>query len=206
METRINGEFVKGLESWMSISCMKTEENLKNDIYYKYYNDNSEEIIKGFTLDQAIDDSIGFTRGYMPRVTDQRISIKIFFQDEMPRFQQLKAHLNLVYASGQPFGTPLSVEGRNTERMSDYRRVDIGFTYQVVEEGKLYKRNGKVNMPQNHPLKNFNSFGFRMEVFNLLDISNTISHLWVSDINNQEYAVPNFLTPRLVNFRIIGSF
>ena len=206
METRINGEFVKGLESWMSISCMKTEENLKNDIYYKYYNNNSEEIIKGFTLNQSIDDSISFTRGYMPRVTDQRISIKIFFQDEMPRFQQLKAHLNLVYASGQPFGTPLSVEGRNTERMSDYRRVDIGFTYQVVEEGKLYKRNGKVNMPQNHPLRNFNSFGFRMEVFNLLDISNTISHLWVSDINNQEYAVPNFLTPRLVNFRIIGSF
>ena len=206
LETRINGEFVKGLESWMSVSYMKTEEDIKDDIYYKYYNMNSEEIIKGFTLDQSIDDSISFTRGYMPRITDQRISFKIFFQDEMPRFQQLKAHLNLIYASGQPFGTPGSVEGRNTERMSDYRRVDIGFTYQVVEDGKLYKRRGKINMPQNHPLRNFKSFGFRMEVFNLLDISNTISHLWVSDINNQEYAVPNFLTPRLVNFRIIGSF
>ena len=206
IETRINGEFVKGLESWMSISYMKTEEDLKDDLYYRYYNANNEQIRKGFTLDQTIDDSISFTRGFMPRVTDQRVSVKIFFQDEMPRFQQLKAHLNLIYASGQPFGPPGSAEGRNTERMSDYRRVDIGFTYQVVENGQLYKRDGKVKMPANHPLKNFESFGIRMEVFNLLDISNTISHLWVSDINDQEYAVPNFLTPRLVNFRIIGRF
>lgn len=206
IETRINGEFVKGLESWMSISYMKTEEDLKDDLYYRYYNANNEQIRKGFTLDQTIDDSISFTRGFMPRVTDQRVSVKIFFQDEMPRFQQLKAHLNLIYASGQPFGPPGSAEGRNTERMSDYRRVDIGFTYQVVENGQLYKKDGKVKMPANHPLKNFESFGIRMEVFNLLDISNTISHLWVSDINDQEYAVPNFLTPRLVNFRLIGRF
>ena len=65
---------------------------------------------------------------------------------------------------------------------------------------------GKVKMPQNHFLRNFQDFGIRMEVFNLLDISNTINHLWVSDINNQEYAVPNFLTPRLVNLRITGKF
>ena len=124
----------------------------------------------------------------------------------MPKFKQFKVHLNLIYASGQPFGTPGSVEGRNTERMPDYRRADIGFTYKVVEDGKLYKKSGKVKMPQNHFLRNFQDFGIRMEVFNLLDISNTINHLWVSDINNQEYAVPNFLTPRLVNLRITGKF
>ena len=90
--------------------------------------------------------------------------------------------------------------------MPDYRRADIGFTYKVVEDGKLYKKSGKVKMPQNHFLRNFQDFGIRMEVFNLLDISNTINHLWVSDINNQEYAVPNFLTPRLVNLRITGKF
>lgn len=206
LESRINGEFIKGLESWLSASYMKTEEDIANDIYYRYYNVNGEQIIDGFTLDQAVDDSVQFTRGYMPRATDQRISVKIFFQDEMPRFQQLKVHLNLVYASGQPFGTPGSVEGRNTERMPDYRRADIGFTYQFVEDGKLYRKTGKVNMPANHVLKHFKDFGIRMEVFNLLDISNTISHLWVSDINNTEYAVPNFLTPRLVNVRITGRF
>lgn len=185
---------------------MKTEEDIFNDTYFYYYNSNGEKIINGFTVDQAVHDSVEFTRGYMPRATDQRISVKIFFQDEMPRFQQLKVHLNLVYASGQPFGTPGSVEGRNTERMPDYRRVDIGFTYQFVEDGKLYRKNGKVTMPPNHILRHFNNFGLRMEVFNLLDISNTISHLWVSDINDQEYAVPNFLTPRLVNFRLTGKF
>lgn len=206
IESRINGEFIKGLESWLSASYMKTEEDIFNDTYFYYYNSNGEKIINGFTVDQAVHDSVEFTRGYMPRATDQRISVKIFFQDEMPRFQQLKVHLNLVYASGQPFGTPGSVEGRNTERMPDYRRVDIGFTYQFVEDGKLYRKNGKVTMPPNHILRHFNNFGLRMEVFNLLDISNTISHLWVSDINDQEYAVPNFLTPRLVNFRLTGKF
>lgn len=206
LETRINGQFVKGLESWMSASYMKTEEDITNDVYYRYYNSNGEKIIDGFTLDQTVDDSIGFSRGYMPRATDQRLSVKIFFQDEMPRFQQLKVHLNFIYASGQPFGTPGSVEGRNTERMPDYRRADIGFTYKMVENGKLYKKTGKVTMPQNHFLRHFKDFGIRMEVFNLLDISNTISHLWVSDINDQEYAVPNFLTPRLVNFKITGKF
>ncbi len=206
LETRINGQFVKGLESWMSISYMKTEENITNDIYYKFYNANGEKIIDGFTLDQTVNDSIGFSRGYMPRATDQRISIKIFFQDEMPRFQQLKVHLNFVFASGQPFGAPGSIEGRNMERMPDYRRADIGFTYKIVEDGKLYKKKGKITMPQNHLLKHFCDFGIRMEVFNLLDISNTISYLWVSDINDQEYGVPNFLTPRLINFRITGKF
>lgn len=206
LESRINGEFIKGLESWLSASYMKTEEDIVDDYYYRYYNANGEKIVDGFTLDQGVDDSIKFTRGYMPRATDQRVSVKIFFQDEMPRFQQLKVHLNLVYASGQPFGTPGSVEGRNTERMPDYRRADIGFTYQFVEDGKLYRKTGKVEMPTNHFLKHFKDFGIRMEVFNLLDISNTISHLWVSDINDTEYAVPNFLTPRLINVRITGRF
>ncbi len=206
LEARINGEFVKGLESWISASYMKTEEDIINDSYYKYYNSNSEQIIDGFTLDQSINDSINFTRGYMPRITDQRISVKIFFQDEMPKFNQFKVHLNLIYASGQPFGIPESVEGRNTERMPHYRRVDIGFTYKIIESGKLYKRTGKAKIPQGHLLRNFRDFGLRVEIFNLLDISNTISHLWVSDINNQEYAVPNFLTPRLVNLRITGKF
>ena len=105
-----------------------------------------------------------------------------------------------------PFGAPGSVQDRNASRMSSYKRADIGFTYQFVEDGKLYKKTGKVQMPTNHILRNFKNFGLRVEVFNLLDISNTISHLWVSDINNRVYAVPNYLTQRLVNFRLTAKF
>lgn len=205
LESRINGEFIKGLESWLSASFMQADEDIENDIYYEYYNSNGEKIVPGFTVDQTVDDSISFTRAYMPRPTDQRFSFKIFFQDEMPRFQQLKVHLNLVYSTGLPFGTPGSVRDRSTARMPSYRRADIGFTFQVVEDNMLYKKNGKMNMPTNHWLKHFNNLGIRVEVFNLLDIANTISYLWVSDINNQEYAVPNFLTPRLLNLRITGK-
>ena len=206
LESRINGEFIKGLESWLSASYMRTEEDILDDQYYKYYNSNGEEIVSGFTLDQAVEDSVSFTRGYMPRSTDQRFSFKIFFQDEMPRFQQLKVHLNLVLSTGMPFGAPGSVQDRNASRMSSYKRADIGFTYQFVEDGKLYKKTGKMEMPANHILRNFKDFGLRVEVFNLLDISNTISHLWVSDINNRVYAVPNYLTQRLVNFRLTAKF
>lgn len=206
IESRINGEFIKGLESWLSVSYMKTEEDIKNDEYYKYYNANGEEVVSGFTLDQTVDDSVRFTRGFMPRTTDQRFSFKIFFQDEMPRFQQLKVHLNLVYNTGLPFGTPGSVAERNTLRLPDYRRVDIGFTYQLVQDGMLYRKTGKVKMPDNHYLRFFKDVGIRFEVFNLLDITNTIGHLWVSDINSREYAVPNSLTQRLVNIRFSASF
>lgn len=206
IESRINGEFIKGLESWLSMSFMQTQEDIKNDYYYKYYNQNGEEIVSGFTLDETVDDSIKFTRGYMPRTTDQRFSFKIFFQDEMPRFQQLKVHLNLIYNTGLPFGTPGSAKDRNTLRLPDYRRVDIGFTYQIVQDGMLYKKQGKVDMPEHHFLRFFKDVGLRFEVFNLLDITNTIGHLWVSDINNREYAVPNALTQRLVNVRFNASF
>ena len=108
-----NGEFIKGLESWLSASYMRTEEDILDDQYYKYYNSNGEEIVNGFTFDQSVEDSVSFTRGYMPRSTDQRFSFKIFFQDEMPRFQQLKVHLNLVLSTGMPFGAPGSVQDRN---------------------------------------------------------------------------------------------
>ena len=76
---------------------------------------------KVLTLDQTIDDSISFTRGFMPRVTDQRVSVKIFFQDEMPRFQQLKAHLNLIYASDSPLAPQDQLKG---EILSECQTID----------------------------------------------------------------------------------
>lgn len=206
IESRINGQFIKNLESWMSISYMKSEEDISNDDYYEYYNASGEKIINGFTYDTEVADSVSFNRGYMPRSTDQRVSVKIYFQDEMPSLPAFKTHLNLVYSTGVPFGSPGSARDRNSLRMAAYRRVDIGFSYQFVQEGMLLKKSGKTEMPSKHLLRFFENFSVRMEVFNLLNISNTISYLWVSDINDRVYAVPNFLTARLINVRLNATF
>lgn len=205
-ETRINGEFVEDLESWFSFSLMKTEETIKNFNYTEYYNAAGQEVIPNYTEDQIIVDSATFTRGSMPRPTDQRMSFKIFFQDKMPKIPALKAHINLVYATGLPFGPSGSVEGRNVFRIPAYRRVDIGFSFDIIEQGKLRKGTKLIELSAKHPLRFFQSFYIRAEVFNLLDINNTVSFYWVSDINKRQYAIPNYLTQRLINIRIAGKF
>jgi hypothetical protein len=142
----------------------------------------------------------------MPRATDQRVSFKIYFQDEMPSLPAFKVHLNLVFATGLPFGNPESARDRNTLRMPSYRRADIGFSYQFVKDGLLVKRKENVAIPKRHMLRHFKNFTIKMDVFNLLNIANTVSYLWVSDINNRTYAVPNFLTQRLINLRLNATF
>lgn len=206
MESRINGEFVKDLESWFSFSLLKTEETIDDFTYTDYYNAAGEKIIFGFSEDEIITDSAVIDRGSMPRPTDQRFSFKIFFQDRMPKFHSFKVHLNFVYASGLPFGPSGSVQGRNAFRIPAYRRVDIGFSYDIVENGKRRIKNKLVDVPDKHFLHVFNDLWIRAEVFNLLDISNTISYFWISDIHNRQYAIPNFLTQRLINVRLSATF
>ena len=206
MESRINGEFVEDLESWFSFSLLKTQETIQDFTYTDYLNQAGETIVFGLTEDQTVVDSNVIEKGSMPRPTDQRFSFKIFFQDRMPKFHSFKVHLNFVYASGLPFGPSGSVRARNAFRIPAYRRVDIGFSYDIVENGKRRKNNKMVQIPKKHFLHLFEDLWIRAEVFNLLDISNTISYFWISDINNRQYAIPNFLTQRLINIRLSATF
>jgi hypothetical protein len=50
-----------------------------------------------------------------------------------------------------------------------------------------------------------------LEIFNLLNINNISSYLWVRTVNNQnneanEFAVPNYLTSRRINFKVAVEF
>lgn len=82
-------------------------------------------------------------------------------------------------------------------RIPDYRRVDIGFSAIIKADNK------KSNIKW---LNTFNSIWVSAEVFNLLDINNTVSYLWIADITGREYAVPNYLTARQLNAKLILSF
>ena len=178
IDFKINGEFVSGVESWASLSIMQTEEDIIGDSYI-----DSE----GNTIEP----------GYIPRPTDQRINFSLFFQDYIPGNLNYKMHLNMIYGSGLPFGPPKSEKYQDILRIPDYRRVDIGFSAILKSENKR----AKIRF-----MNIFNSAWISAEVFNLLDINNTVSYLWVSDIGGRQYAVPNYLTRRQINLKLILRF
>lgn len=199
LDLKVNGEFVKGIESWASMSVMTVQEDILDDFYYDYYNAAGEKIVYGITEDQTVADSIRREPGFIPRPTDQRVNFSLYFQDYVPKLPQLKMHLNLVFGTGMPFGPPDYVRYRDTLRIPPYRRVDIGFSYLLLGEKKRFVG------PKN-PLKYFQSIWISFEVFNLLGTNNTLSYLWISDITNRQYAVPNYLTARRINAKIVMKF
>ena len=180
IDFRLNGEFVKGTESWASISIMQTQEKIAGAPIYD---------LSGNRIESA---------GYVPRPTDQRVNASIMFQDYLPKFPSFRMYLNLVYGSGFPFGAPVRNPNADTLRMPSYKRVDIGFLKVIVDE------NGK--MPKKGWKKNFKSVMAGVEVFNLLDINNTISYIWLEDIEGRRWAVPNYLTARRLNLKLMMKF
>ena len=178
IDMKINGEFVSGVESWASLSVMKTEEDIVGDYITNADGSTSEA-------------------GFIPRPTDQRVNFSMFFQDYIPGKPNYKMHLNMVYGTGLSFGPPNSEKHQDVLRIPDYRRVDIGFSAVLKDENR--KRRIKW-------LNVFNSIWVSAEVFNLLDINNTVSYLWVADITGRQYAVPNYLTARQLNAKLILSF
>ena len=107
-------------------------------------------------------------------------------------------NLNLLYGTGFPFGPPSYERYKDTLKIPAYRRVDIGFAAKLLDEND--KRHN------NNPFKHFSSIWLHLEVFNLLQINNTISYLWIKDVSNVQYAIPNYLTNRRVNLKLLFNF
>jgi hypothetical protein len=194
MDFRINGEFVKGAESWASMGFLRTYEYSPDNIHYKFFNKDGEEIIKGYTFDQVKVDSTKIDPGYIPRPSDQLVTFGLFFQDYIPNLPSVKFNLNLQFGSGLPFGPPTHKRYQQTLRMPPYRRVDAGFAFNVLKEGR--------EMKQDNFFKHLKEMWIFLEVFNLLQIQNTVSYTWVQDVTGNRYAVPNYLTNRQLNLRL----
>ncbi len=199
-DLRIFGEFVPGAESWMSISFLQTLEDIKGDFYYKKYNAQGEEIISGFTFNQIAVDSVKIEPGYLPRPADQHVSFGLFFQDFLPKFPTYKMQLSLLFGTSLPFGPPGKDRYKDVLRTPNYRRVDIGFSKQLIGDEVRKKPQGKL-------FSHLESLWAGIEVFNLLQISNVASYTWITDISNaRKYAVPNYLTGRQLNIRVSAKF
>lgn len=197
LDMKVNGEFVKGIESWASFSLMKTKEDVIGD-HYTYYINTDGKRITPQSINQTIADSVTVFPGFIPRPTDQRFQFALFFQDYIPNYPTFKVHLKLVFGARLPFGQPNTERYLQTRRMPEYRRVDIGFSKQLLGEDRNPSRMAVLNEIKN--------MWVSLEVFNLLQISNTISYLWVKDVNNIQYGVPNFLTPRQLNLKLVMEF
>lgn len=133
----------------------------------------------------------------VPRPTDQRYSFALFFTDYFPKFPKAKFSLKAIFSDGLPTTSPRATRDISYFRVPAYKRVDAGISYQLV---------GGENKPTSGVLKSFKSVWLGVDVFNLFDISNVSSYYWVTDVNEMQYAVPNYLTRRQLNVRLSVNF
>ena len=167
-DARLNGEFVPGSESWVSVGYLKTEENIDN-------------------------------RGSISRPSDQRIKFAILFQDYVPNLPNLKAYLNLVYNTGVPGGAPAYADVyKFQERLRDYKRADLGVSYVFADVNKQYTKGW---------LSKFKELTAGLELFNMFDIQNSITNTWVRDVySKNQFGIPNYMTGRVLNFKVSMKF
>ncbi len=156
IDTRISGEFIKGVESWFSLGILNVREDVAGD-----------------------------GQGFIRRPTDQRLNLGVFFQDHFPGNPNMRVSLNLLYGSGLPFGPPQNFTERNKFNGDAYIRVDVGFS-RIFE---LTKGDRPIQLI------------IGAEVLNLLGTDNAISYTWISDVNRNQFAVPNSLSARFLNIR-----
>ncbi|MFD2101077.1 TonB-dependent receptor [Flagellimonas iocasae] len=134
-------------------------------------------------------------RGNISRPTDQRLKFAVLFQDYVPSIPNVKLYLNLVYNTGVPGGSPNYADPYNFQnRLRDYRRADMGISYIFADE--------KNKHPKGHWLHRFKEFSVGFEIFNMFNNQNSITNTWVRDVDTQQqFAVPNYLTGRILNVK-----
>ena len=118
----------------------------------------------------------------------------------MPRIPSVKVYLNLVYNTGLPGGSPSYADPYDyQERLNDYRRADVGFSYVFTEKND--------ERPEGHWLKELKYLSLGFEIFNLFNNQNAITNTWVRDAYTKtQYAIPNYLTSRVFNGKLSVSF
>jgi hypothetical protein len=197
IETRIFTDLVKDAESWFSIGLSSTKENLGNDFYYTYKNA-AGEIITSQTTDQVATDSLKTDVGYVRRPTDRLLTLGLFLQDYLSTNKNFKVHLNIIYGSNMPYNIPNSIKYRDALIIEPYIRTDIGFSALLLSEKSLRRSHS--------PFRSFENIWASLEVFNLIDRANTVSYQLVKDFANDTFSIPNRLTPRLINFKLLARF
>lgn len=188
IEARLFGELVKDAESWISVGLMRTRENLNNDQWFNYTLD---------SLNRPIDSTL-VQGGWLRRPTDRLITVGMFIQDYLATNKNFKFHMSVLYGSNLPYNIPNSVKYRNALIIDPYIRVDFGFSALLLDAEKQRRSRS--------PFRDFQNIWASFEIFNVIDRPNTISYQLIKDFSNTIYTIPNRLTPRLINFKIVARW
>lgn len=180
LDLMLAGELVEDLVSYFRVSVMKAD----------------QRAISNPLLTQGNPEYIGLT---MKRPTDQRFNISAFFQDKLMNNPSYKVHLNMVYGSRLPIGQPDVSFYSDRFSLPSYKRIDIGFSKDFLDFETNTSKKSWFD-------KYFAALEAYVEVFNLLNMNNTASYLWLRDVNNAQYGIPNYGTGRQLNIRLIGRF
>lgn len=194
LDLKINGEFVKGVDSWASLSFMQTKEDIRGDYYL--VDANGKRLPFYNHSDDQVADTIAL--GWHARPSNQLVNFSLFFQDHIPFAPTWRVNLTLTFGVGLPYNSDNSDFYEPSGRYPAYRRVDIGFSKQLISEASSFKKG--------NPLRYVKNMFISVDVFNLLNIPNTISYTWVKYIDNCYYGVNNYLTPRYINVKLVMEF
>lgn len=134
-----------------------------------------------------------------PLPTDQRFNFALFFQDYFPGYERVRMSLRGLWSQGLPNSAPYKGYENGYFRTPAYKRVDIGFSWQVLGEDFAIRNRSSF-------CKTFKNVWLGLDVFNIFDIQNTNTYYWVTDVYNNQYAVPNYLTGRQLNVKLIADF
>jgi hypothetical protein len=192
IDFKVNGEFIPGIQSFLKLGFLSTKEDILNDQYTRYFDIDGNEI---YTPGGAVDSSTAYP-GYIPRPSDQLFNLGILFQDQMPRLEALSASLSFLFGTRLPYGPPNSQRYQDTLRSPSYLRVDLGISYNFMYKKPRVKKFWR----------GFSDIILSFEVFNLFGKNNVISYTWVQDIQARYYAIPNYLTNRRFNLKLILKF
>lgn len=174
LDTRLYGEFVPGVDSWLSASYARAFENIDN-------------------------------QGYLPRPTDQRFRLALFYQDFMPKFPSMRVNLTMVFAQGLPTGAPLSFQDNGEPNLNvnylyqgslpSYKRVDIGLSKVFIDQ--------KDNRAFGAFWSGFKELVLGVQIYNAFNIYNTVANQWVNDVSSgSSFPVPVRLTGRFFNVKL----
>ena len=176
VDLKFFGEFVPGADSWLSVSLMRSQQIINPSLTG---DGSAKEII-------------------VPMPNDQLYNISLYFQDYFPGNKRAMINLKGLLSGGLPVTVPNKGWESFVRRTRPYRRVDIGFSYQIA---------GGQDAIMDRPFfRQFKNIWLGVDAFNLFDIVNSNSYYWITDVYDQQHAVPNYLTRRQLNFRVSVDF
>lgn len=185
IDFKLFGELVPGTDSWINFSLMDSKEDILGDSYLDDIFD--EDGVKVST--QTVYPS------WISRPNEQRYVFSMMFQDYLPNNPKYKVQLKGVWSDGLPQTPPRNMKFKSSFRTPPYRRFDLGASRVLAS--------GDDRVMDSSFFKHIKNIWINLEVLNLFGFENVNTYYWVTDIYNQQFAVPNYLTKRQYNIKVI---